>query len=155
MSATDSKTVEQGTIESRNKELFRSFVDAMNAGDWEKVTEVWSPEMVHYGRCGTYGRDEVAQLMGMFRFSFPDLNFHIEDVLADGDRLSARMTATCTHKGDFAGIPATGRKVQVAVMGQVRIVDGKIVEHWNVMDELHFLNQLGLVSDDQLNLILA
>ena len=130
-----------------NKALFHRFVDAMNGGDWAQVTEVWSPDMVHYGRSDRYTRDEVAQLMGMFRYSFPDLNFHIEDVLADGDLLSARMTATCTHKEDFAGI--------VAVMGQVRIVGGKIVDHWNVMDELHFLNQLGAVSDDLLNTILA
>jgi C-1 hydroxylase len=140
---------------AENKELFRRFVDAMNRGEWEKVTEAWSPEMVHYGRSATYGRDEVAHLMGLFRYSFPDLTFRIEDVVADGNRLSARMTATCTHLGDFAGIPASGRKVQVSVMEQVRIIDDKIVEHWIVIDELHFLNQLGVVDDDRLNLILA
>lgn len=138
-----------------NKELFYDFVKSMNAGDWERVLQVWSPEMVHYGRLRSYTRDEVAQLMGMFRFAFPDLTFHLENVVADGDLLAARMTATCTHQGEFAGIPATGRAVRVQVMGQVRIVDGKIVEHWNVMDELHFLNQLGAVPDDLLNSILA
>jgi C-1 hydroxylase len=141
--------------ESENKALFIRFVDSMNRGDWEEILKVWSPDMLHYGRAGTYRRDEVGQLMGGFRMAFPDLRFHIEDVGADGDLVFARMTATCTHKEDFQGIPATGKEVSVQVMGQVRIAEGKIVEHWNVMDELYFLNQLGLVSNDLLNAILA
>lgn len=141
--------------ESENKVLFIRFVDSMNRGDWEEILKVWAPDMLHYGRAGTYGRDEVGQLMGGFRMAFPDLCFHIEDVGADGDLVFARMTATCTHKEDFQGIPATGKKVTVQVMGQVRIAEGKIVEHWNVMDELYFLNQLSMVSNDLLNAILA
>lgn len=137
------------------KQFFRDFVDAMNAGDQERILAVWSPDMVHYGRFGTYGRDEVAELMGGFRKAFPDLHFHIEQLAVDGEDVFARMTATCTHKEDFQGIPATGRKVRVQVMGQVRIVDGKIVEHRNIMDELHFLNQLGAVPDRLLTAILA
>jgi C-1 hydroxylase len=141
--------------ETENKALFHRFIDSMNRGDWKEILKVWSPDMLHYGRSGAYGRDEVGQLMGEFRMAFPDLRFHIEDVGADGDLVFARMTATCTHKEDFQGIPATGKKVSVQVIGQVRMADGKIVEHWNVMDELHFLNQLGMVSNDLLNAILA
>ncbi|SDW09724.1 C-1 hydroxylase [Saccharopolyspora shandongensis] len=142
-------------VEEDNERLFRRFVAAMNRGDQEEVLRVWSPEMVHHGRFGTYGRDEVTELMGGFRTAFPDLAFEIEELAADGDRLFVRMTATCTHQQDFQGVRATGRRVRVQVMGQVRIVDGKIVEHYNVMDELHFLNQLGLVPDDLLVTILA
>lgn len=141
--------------EAENKALFRRFVDTMNSGDFDAVLKVWSPRMVHHSRTGTYGRDEVAALMGGFRQAFPDLRFHIEDLAADGDLLFARMTATCTHKEDFQGIPATGRKIRVQVMGEVRIVDGQIVEHRNIMDELHFLNQLGVVDDRLLAAILA
>lgn len=139
----------------QNKVLFRSFVKSMNEGDFGTVMSVWSPEMVHHGRTASYQRGEVAQLMGGFRMAFPDLQFKIEDLAADGDKVFARMTATCTHKEDFNGVAATGRTIKVQVMGYVRIVDGKIVEHRNIMDELHFLNQLGIVPDEQLTLILA
>ncbi|MBW4721435.1 ester cyclase [Saccharothrix obliqua] len=141
--------------EADNKALFRRFVDAMNNGDFETVLSVWSPEMVHHSRAGSYGRDRVASLMGGFRRAFPDLRFHIEELAADGDLLFSRMTATCTHKEDFQGIPATGRTIRVQVMGELRIVDGRIVEHRNVMDELHFLSQLGLVDERLLSAILT
>ncbi len=140
---------------AENKALFQRFVEAMNKGDQQVIAQVWSPDLVHHSRKGTLGLAEVAKTMGGFRRAFPDLTFHIENLVADDDYVSARMTATCTHKEDFAGITATGRKVTVSVIGQVRIADGKIVEHWNIMDELHFLNQLGLVSDELLNTILA
>lgn len=141
--------------EAENKQIFRQFVDAINRGDWIEILKVWSPDMVHWGRLGGYARSEVTQLMGEFRTAFPDLQFHIEDLAADGDRLFARMTVTCTHKEDFQGISATGKTITVRVMGQIRMEDGKIVEHWNVMDELYFLNQLGAVSDDLLSAILV
>ncbi|MEU4445541.1 ester cyclase [Actinosynnema sp. NPDC050801] len=146
---------EAAGVEATNKELFRRFVESMNSGDFQAVLSVWSPDMVHHGRFGDYGRDDVARLMGGFRKAFPDLRFHIEDLAADGELLFARMTATCTHKEGFQGIPATGKQVRVQVMGELRIVDGRIVEHRNVMDELHFLNQLGLVDDGLLTAILA
>lgn len=139
----------------RNRALFLEFVNSMNSGDLPGMLKVWSPRMVHHGRGGDYHRDDVAKLMGTFRTAFPDLAFEVENVVADGDMVAARMTATCTHTGALDGLPATGRRVRVQVMGQVRIADGQIVEHWNVMDELHFLNQLGLVPDELVRTILA
>jgi C-1 hydroxylase len=78
--------------------------------------------------------------------AFPDLRFEVEDLVADGDLVAARMRARATHCGEFMGLPPTGRQVSVLVMGQVRVAEGRIVEHWNVMDEVHLLQQLGLLS---------
>jgi C-1 hydroxylase len=92
------------------------------------------------------GPADVYALMGSFMSAFPDLRFEVEDLVADGDLVAARMRARATHCGEFMGLPPTGRQVSVLVMGQVRVAEGRIVEHWNVMDEVHLLQQLGLLS---------
>lgn len=130
---------------AENKALFRAFVDAWNRGDVRAMWQFWSPEMVHHDRVRDCGPGEVYALMRAFMSAFPDLRFEIEDLLADGDLVSARMTATATQQGELMGLRPSGQRVAVTVMGQVRIADGRIVEHWNVMDEVHLMQQLGLL----------
>ncbi|MFC3448576.1 ester cyclase [Amycolatopsis speibonae] len=140
---------------AEDKELFLRFVDSMNRGDWTGVLAVWSPDMVHHGRFASYRREDVAALMGAFRAAFADLTFEVQEMAADGNWVFVRMIATCTHVADFRGLAATGKRIRVQVMGQVRIEAGRIVEHRNVMDELHFLAQVGVVDEELLKAILA
>jgi C-1 hydroxylase len=136
------------TKTQQNKKLFWSFVELWNTRNFDEMVELWSPEMVHHHRNADYGRDDVYALIGDFMSAFPDLVFDVQQVVAEGDYVTARMIARATHSGDFAGIPASGREIAVTVMGVVRIADGRIVEHWNIMDELHLMQQLGLVPDE-------
>ena len=133
-------------LAAENKALFRRFVDCWNSGDTEGMMRCWSPDLVHHGRGGAMDREAVQALMGGFMEAFAGLHFEVEQLVAEGDLVAARMVATATHQRDFMGLPATGRRIRVIVMGQVRMRDGRIVEHWNVMDELHFMQQLGLAS---------
>lgn len=80
-----------------------------------------------------------------FREAFPDARFTVEDMVADGDRVAARLTMRGTHQGDLNGIPPTGREVVVTGMSIERVVDGRIVEGWNVNDALGMLGQLGVL----------
>jgi len=139
--------------EADNKALFLRFVDAWNSRDVNRMFEFWAPDLVHHHRDGDYGRDDVFTLMSGFMDAFPDLRFEVEQVVADGEFVSARMKARATHQKDFAGFPATGREVAVTVMGMVRIADGQIAEHWNVMDELALMQQLGLLPRTMLDAI--
>jgi C-1 hydroxylase len=134
-----------------NKSLIRNFLASWNQRDMEAMARNWSPSMVHYARTGTYGPAEVYSLMAGFMEAFPDLEFQIDSMVAEGDVVATRMTARATHKQEFMGIPATGRQITCSVMGMVRIVEGKIVEHWNVMDELYLMQQLGLVPENFLS----
>lgn len=136
-----------------NKAIVREFLALWQRRDFEGMARFWSPKMVHYARTGTYGPEEVFQLMSGFTAAFPDLEFEIEAILADGDLVSTRMTARGTHVYDFMGIVANGKRITASVMGMVRIDDGKIVEHWSIMDELHLLQQLGLVPDQYLSVM--
>jgi C-1 hydroxylase len=133
-----------------NKAFVHQFLAAWNQSDMQRMTQLWAPNMLHHTRSGTYGPKEVFSLIAGFMQAFPDLEFHIDSMVAEGDFVATRMTASATHQQEFMGIPATGRQVSCSVMGLVRIVDGHIVEHWNVMDELFLLQQIGLVPDDYL-----
>jgi ubiquinone biosynthesis protein len=79
-----------------------------------------------------------------FLHAFPDAKFEIEQLIADGDIVAARLTARASHQGEFMNLPATGRLISITVMAQVRIVDGRMVEHWNLIDEAQLAEQLGL-----------
>jgi C-1 hydroxylase len=133
-----------------NKAIVREFLTNWNQRDLQSMAQRWAPDMVHHTRTGSYGPTEVLNLVASFMHAFPDLEFTIDNLVADGDFVATKMTARATHRQEFMSIPATGRQVTCSVMGLVRIVDGRIVEHWNVMDELYLLQQLGLVPDDYL-----
>lgn len=133
-----------------NKELVRRYIETWNSGDLRGMAKFWAPDMVHHTRAGSHGFDEVLTIVGDFMQAFPDLQFEIEDLVADGDRVASRMTARATHTGDYFGMPGTGKTVSCSVFGIARVADGKLVEHWGVTDELHLMQQVGLLPEKYL-----
>lgn len=79
-----------------------------------------------------------------FRAAFPDVHYHIEDEIAEGDMVVHRLMGHGTMKGDFQGMPATGKSATWGEMHIGRFVGGKIAEHWANVDQLGMLQQLGL-----------
>jgi steroid delta-isomerase-like uncharacterized protein len=79
------------------------------------------------------------------RSAFPDLRLIIEDLVAEGDKVVMRATARGTHRGEFMGIPPTGKQISVTEIHICRFADGKVVEHWANSDQLGMLQQLGVV----------
>lgn len=135
---------------AENRELVRRYIETWNAGDLAGMAEFWAPDMIHHTRSGSHGFESVVHIVADFMKAFPDLRFEIEDLVADGDRVASRMTASGTHTGAYMGVPATGRKVHCSVFGIARVRDGKLVEHWGVTDELHLMEQIGLVPEEYL-----
>ena len=80
-----------------------------------------------------------------FLNAFPDSRFTIDDMIAEGDQVVTKKTFTGTHTGEFAGIPATGNKVTLQFVDIMRVRNGRIVEHWLSMDQLSFMQQLGVI----------
>jgi predicted ester cyclase len=74
--------------------------------------------------------------------AFPDLHSEIQDIIAEGDKVSARLLLSGTHKGDFAGVKPSGRRITVEVFETVRIEDGKLAERWSLFDRDGLLQQL-------------
>jgi steroid delta-isomerase-like uncharacterized protein len=135
-------------MSEQNKSLIRSYVETWNRGDLQKLSEYWSPNMVHHTRTKSHGLEEVKNIVGSFMNAFPDLRWKIDDIVAEGDRVVTRMTAQATNTGSYMGLPATGKKITCAVMGIARVDDGKIAEHWGVTDELAMMAQLGLLPEE-------
>ncbi len=92
------------------------------------------------------GKQGVVQFFRMYLAAFPDLRMEAEDVLVSGDTVVARVRATGTHRGEFMGIAATGRGVDVQLIDIIRFgEDGLAREHWGVVDALGMMQQLGAV----------
>jgi predicted ester cyclase len=81
----------------------------------------------------------------MFRSAFPDFKATINDIIAEGDKVVIRMTWNGTHRGEFMGIPPTGKRVSFGVFDILRIAGGKFVEHWGQMDSMLMMQQLGVI----------
>jgi steroid delta-isomerase-like uncharacterized protein len=132
------------SIES-NKNIVRRYQEAYNTANYEALAEVvaadvHTPNVVSGMPAGLEGAITVHQttLLGM-----PDYLTTIEDLIAEGDKVVARVTITGTHTGDFWGVPPTGRRVNLTAIYIVRITGGKIVEHWGEEDGMKVFRQLG------------
>jgi len=78
--------------------------------------------------------------------AFPDMQIDAQDVIASGDKVVVRARYTGTHRGEFMGMPATGKSVNVQLIDILRLdADGLVHEHWGVMDALAMMQQLGVV----------
>ena len=99
----------------QNKALYRQFVEEVfNRGNTSAIDELVAPDFVEHEELPPgvpSGREGVKQLSIMLRSAFPDLKATIDDILAEGDKVAARMTWRGTHKGEFMGIPPTGKSV--------------------------------------------
>lgn len=131
-----------------NKSLVREYVVTWNNGKIDQLPQFWAANMIHHTRAQHQTADEVRRVIAEFMSAFPDLQFNIDDIFGEGDRVVTRMTASATHQGTFLGFPPTGKKVNCSVIGIARIADGKIAEHWGVTDELAMMAQIGMLPSE-------
>jgi steroid delta-isomerase-like uncharacterized protein len=128
----------------------RRLYDLINAGDVDAFGEVLADDFVEHeelpGLAPT--REGVKAFFRIYLAAFPDLRMDPEDVLPSGAKVVARVRATGTHRGDFLGLPATGRAVDVQLIDIVRFGDdGLAHEHWGVFDTMTMMQQLGAVPE--------
>ncbi len=131
-----------------NKAIVRRFVEEVqNQGQLAVVEELVAPSYVnHSAPAGIPAdREGIKRLTQLFRRAFPDGTMTIEDMLAEGDRVVTRKTFRGTHRGEFMGIPPTGKEVTIGLIDIVRLADGQVVESWNAADDLGLLQQLGVI----------
>jgi steroid delta-isomerase-like uncharacterized protein len=135
-------------MSAENKALVQRWFDKVwNEGRTDAIDEMFAAEGVAHGLGqDLHGPVEFKVFHATFRGAFPDVRVHMDEMIAEGDSVAYRFTATGTHRGGDLGFAATGRQVRFLGMGSVRIANGRIVEGWNVLDQLGMLTQLGVVA---------
>src|SRR4051794_30222375 len=137
-----------------NKALVRRAYDGFSQRDLTVIDEVFSESYTSHfpGQESTVGREPLRAVLQSFLDGFPDLEFTIEDQLAEGDKVATRWTAKGTHDGEFRGFPPrthgiapTGRTIHFAATDIYLIKDGLIEVEWNTLEQLDVMIQLGVV----------
>jgi steroid delta-isomerase-like uncharacterized protein len=131
-----------------NKAVVRRFVEEYQTDhDAGVADELLADDFVDHSPFGPLSpdRDGVFALFGMLFAAFPDFRAEIHQQFAEGDTVITRKTFHGTHRGDFVGIPPSGTEVAFDVIDIVRVRDRKMVEHWNVVDALSLMTQLGAI----------
>ena len=137
-------------MSAENKAIVRRFFEeAVNKGNMTVVDELIAQNYIeHKGPVGPpSGIEGFKQFIAMVATAFPDLQVTIEDLIAEGDKVVARVTVRGTHKGTLMGnIPPTGKHAVWTGIDIFQIANGKIVGRWNQRDLLGLMQQLGVIA---------
>lgn len=132
-----------------NKAIVRDYFEAFTNKDLAWIDEHIAPDFVRHDPGLPFevrGPEGVRHLNSVLLTAFPDLRLDLEDVVGEGDKVLARLTIRATHQGEFMDIPPTGKEVEVGVLDLFLIADGRLEEHWAMIDNLGMMRQLGVIS---------
>ena len=129
-----------------NKTLVRSFIDeVMNKRQLDAVDRYLAPDFIEHNPNLPQGRDGRKQFVAAVLAGFSDYRGEIVEILAEGDKVVVRTQWSGTQDGPFLGLPPSGNKVRFSTADFFRIANGKVAEHWDVVDSLPRAVALGLV----------
>jgi predicted ester cyclase len=130
------------------KALARRIVEeVINEGDMGLIDEIVAPDYVEHAAAPGLPptREGLAMFIGSFRAAFPDLQYTIDDSISEGNRVVQRVTAAGTMQGEFAGMSPSNKSASWTEIHISRWSDGRMTEHWAVVDQLGMLRQLGFM----------
>jgi steroid delta-isomerase-like uncharacterized protein len=133
-----------------NKALVRRCIEEVfNNGNINALDEFLDPNVVHHSLPPGMppNRESFKKFVSILLTAFPEFHIAIEDIIAEGNKVVGRATTSGTQKGDFMGIPASGKK---ATWGEIfiwRIESGKAVEMWAELDQMSMMQQLGALPE--------
>ncbi|MGA8545269.1 MAG: ester cyclase [Mycobacterium sp.] len=137
--------------EKSNKETFSRFHDIVNSGDVavisKMIDELVEPDALIRTPVplDVTGAEALKHVWAVLLAAFPDLHLTVEDMIAEGDKVVVRNTVTGTHRGEYMGLPPTGKSVTYNEIFIFRFVNGRIAETWGVVDVLSQMKQLGVI----------
>jgi steroid delta-isomerase-like uncharacterized protein len=128
-----------------NKAVVRRFVDEIFvAGSADAVDQLIAPDAVfHTYPFGDDPRGGMRASIERVAAGLADVQFTVNDLVAEGDLVAARLTTAASHTGVFMGMPPTGKRYEIEELHLFRIRDGQVIEHWHQFDAMGMLRQLG------------
>ena len=137
-----------------NKAIVRRwFEEVWNQGREESIDELFAAHGIGHGlgdtEASVQGPAGIKPFVRNLRGAIPDIHMKIEDSIAEGDRVTVRITAEGTHKGGNLGVAPTGRRIRIEGIVVIRIANGQLVEGWNSWDQLGLLRQIGALPSAQ------
>ena len=136
-------------MNDRPENVVRRLIEqGFNDGDLDVCEALTAPGLVehqNFGPSHAPGAEGVKAVIASLRSAYSDFRLQIEHLAVDGDLVWLHMTGSGTNDGPFMGNPPTGRAMRIDVFDLIRVVDGRMVEHWGVPDRLGALLQLGLM----------
>jgi steroid delta-isomerase-like uncharacterized protein len=126
----------------------RNTEEVQGGGDWALFEQLFADDFLDHTPQpgGKPDKAGVLELYRRLRQAFPDFTPEIHWQRADGDVVTTYKTYHGTHRGDFLGVPGTGRRVSFETVDAMRVRDGKIVEHWGVANLYSVMQQLGVIA---------
>ncbi|MBU9828436.1 ester cyclase [Rahnella sp. FC061912-K] len=131
-----------------NKQVMTSFVTFINSPSESLAKELITPDAVFHvpGKSKPLtGPEGYLDIIGMMRTGFPDIQWTLDEMVAENDRVAARFTMRGTHQGPFWGVPATGKTITVSAVNFYRFSEGKIIEERGQPDLFLLLQQIGSI----------
>ena len=137
------------SVTEQNKQLCRDYFTAFLAADEKWWNAHIAPGFRRHDPGLPFevvGPAGVKTLAAAMLPGIPDMQLPIEDVIAEGEKVLVRLRVQGTHGGPLLGLPATGRKIDIGVLDLFQVRDGKLIEHWALLDNLGLLRQLGVTT---------
>jgi steroid delta-isomerase-like uncharacterized protein len=138
------------SLQEQNKAIAkRAFEEILSQGRFELATELYAKDFINHGLHSNASLEEDQAALRGWHAAFPDVVIVPEKLIAEGDLVTIYWVARGTNTGTGNGLPATGKKAELAGITIWRIADGKIKEEWSAFDQLSMMQQLGLLPADK------
>ena len=131
-----------------NKKIVRKSIEVINTKDLSSIEQMVAPDFVDHTR-KMQGSEGLKQFLFMIYKSFPDFHLTIEDIIAEENKVWVRLTITATHTGEFFGLAPTSKKFTEPSVWIYRIANSKIIEGWDVHDELDFYKKIDAIENTE------
>src|ERR1700739_3408612 len=133
-------------MNNTGRRLAATFVQMLNTPAPDLVDSFVASDYRNHNVFVDDGREANRQFWTGFFTALPDLTATMEDLVVSGDRVVVRFVYRGTHRGEFMGIPASGRPVEMRSIDIWRVADGMFVEHWDELNSLQFVQQMGALG---------
>jgi steroid delta-isomerase-like uncharacterized protein len=132
-------------MSEENKAFIRKYVGIYNDHDLDAFKELYADDCIAHTLRGDLDKERILQNAESTFAAFPDLQAVEDSIVAERDRVMARYTFRGTHRGDYRGTAATGKRVEWTAMVEFRVASGKIAESWAIGDRLGMMQQIGAI----------